>query len=301
MTYYIGIDGGGSNLRVGVFNADRTLLAEVDGETVNPSIIGREESARRIQAAIQSALHQANLTPAKIQAACAGVAGASNTHSQGWLEQVLHEALPAAVTVISSDYEIALVGAHEKREGVLLLAGTGSLAYGINHHGETALAGAWGYLIGDEGSGYWLGAQALRAAVRDSDGRGDSTALTPLLLKHLQLQRPLDLITWLYRSQTPRMRDVAALAPLVLDCATSGDAVAQAIIHEGAAELALAARAVLTRLQMQPTQIAFAGSLLRTLNPLSEAVCQHLHLSDLPLPRSSPLVGAALLAQATVK
>lgn len=297
----LAIDGGGTNLRVGIFSDRRALLAEVNSETVNPSIIGRDESARRIQAAIQSTLSQAQLDPEDIQAVCAGVAGASHVHSQGWLEQVLRQALPTATPVISSDYEIALVGAHEKREGVLLLAGTGSLAYGISPGGETALAGAWGYLIGDEGSGYWLGAQALRAAVRATDGRGAPTRLTELLLEKLQLQKPLDLITWLYGSPTPRMRDVAALAPMILACAAAGDAVAHAIIQDAAAELALAAKAVLTRLHMPPAQIVFSGSLLRAPNPLSDSVCQRLQLPDLPQPKASPLVGAALLAQAAVQ
>ena len=296
--WLIGIDGGGTGLRVGLYDRDLTLLAEATGETVNPSIVGREEAARRITQGIQQAL--GTVPAAAVSAACAGVAGAASTHSQDWLESVIRAALPAAAVRVSADYEIALVGAHGRREGLLLLAGTGSLAYGINAAGATALAGAWGYLIGDEGSGYWLGAQALRAVVRAADGRGSITALTGRLLDHLQLAQPLDLIPWLYRSEQPRMRDVAALAPLVLDVAQSGDTVAGALVAEGAAELALAARAVCDRLGLSVQQAAFAGSLLTTPNPLSAAVCGQLGLAAPPLPLHPPLYGAALLALAQV-
>lgn len=292
----IGIDGGGSTIRVGIYHTDLTPLAETGGDTVNPSIIGREEAAARIQAAISAALAQAGLAPADISAAGVGIAGAANTHSQDWLRGVIGAALPAARIVVSADYEIALVGAHGRREGVLVLCGTGSLAYGVNAAGQTALAGAWGYLIGDEGSGYWLGAAGLRAAVRAADGRGRDTLLLPLLLDALRLQQPLDVIGWLYHSDSPRMRDVAALAPLVLRCAAEGDSVALALVEEAAEELALAAHAVITRLDMPSGPIAFAGSLLAAPNPLSERLCEHLALDAIPQPRYSPVTGAALLA-----
>ncbi len=297
MTYLLGIDGGGSTVRAVVCTMDLHVLAEVTGETVNPSIVGRDESARRIQGAIKSVLAAAHHTPDEITAACAGIAGAAKSHSAHWLQGVIGVALPAAHIITSADYEIALVGAHGKREGVLVLCGTGSLAYGVNAAGDTALAGAWGYLIDDEGSGYWMGAQGLRAVVRAADGRGQPTALTAVMLEALKLSQPLDLIAWLYRSQAPRMRDVAALAPLVLDCAQAGDPLAWQIVEEGAAELALAAKSVLTRLDLPMQQIAFAGSLLRRTNFLSALLCRKLGLSAIPQPLYDPAIGAALLAR----
>jgi len=301
MTYIIGIDGGGSTIRAAVFSPDLTQHGQFIGETVNPSLIGREESAHRIQHAIHSVISEADLDSEQISAVGLGVAGAAKVHSEGWLREIVGEILPHAQVAASSDYEIALVGAHGERHGALVLAGTGSLAYGVSKTGESWLAGGWGYLLGDEGSGYWLGAQGLRAAARMADGRGRETALTPLFMNILGLEKPLDLIPWLYQNNPPRARDVAQLAPLVLDSARSGDVVATEIVSKGAYELALAARAVIRQLHLNPQKMAFAGSLLTESNPLSALLCELLGLKSIPQPRYAPVVGAAILALAQLQ
>jgi N-acetylglucosamine kinase-like BadF-type ATPase len=296
MTYIIGIDGGGSTIRAALLDANLTLYSQFVGETVNPSLIGREESAKRIQEAIHDVISQANLESEQIAAVGLGIAGAAKVHSESWLRQVVAEVLPRAKVAASSDYEIALVGAHGERQGALILAGTGSLAYGVNKAGESWLAGGWGYLLGDEGSGYWLGAQALRAAARMADGRGRETELMLIMMNALNLEKPLDLVPWLYQNSPPRARDVAQLAPLVLESARSGDAVATDIVSKGAYELALAARAVLRQLHLSTHKIAFAGSLLTEANPLSALLCELLGLKAIPKPRYAPVIGAAILA-----
>ena len=204
--------------------------------------------------------------------------------------------VPQARIVPSSDYEIALVGAHGQRLGILLLAGTGSLAYGVNDAGESALVGGWGYLIGDEGSGYWLGAQALRAVVRMADGRGRRTLLYDAIMSDLKLAQPLDVIAWLYGADASRVGEVARLAPLVLACAAQGDSVAQTMVEAGARDLALAVRSVAQRLSLRPQQVVFAGGLLTNVNPLSDLVCDLLGLVAIPVPKHPPVLGAAILA-----
>jgi N-acetylglucosamine kinase-like BadF-type ATPase len=297
MSHFIGIDGGGSTIRVVIITHELDVLAEYLGPAVNPSFIGRDEAASRIQAAMRESLGQAGLTPEQITGVGLGIAGASNRYewAADWLRGLAGEVTPQARIVPSSDYEIALVGAHGQRFGILLLAGTGSLAYGVNAAGESALVGGWGYLLGDEGSGYWLGSQALRAVVRMADGRGRPTALYEAMIDALNLSQPLDLIPFLYGS-TPRVADVARLAPLVLDCASQGDSVARGLVETGALELALEVRAVMYRLDMHGHAPMFAGSLLTTVNPLSTLVCSLLDMGGIPTPRYSPAVGAALLA-----
>lgn len=296
MQYVIGIDGGGSTIRLVVVNAVREIVAEHIGPTVNPSVVGREESAQRIQSALFSLLEQAALDPQQIGAVGAGVAGAAPTHSGVWLEGVISEALPLAKVAVSADYEIALVGAVGKRHGVLVLSGTGSLAYGVNAAGESALVGGWGYLIGDEGSGYWFGASALRAVVQAADGRGPETLLTSLILRALALQKPLEIIPWLYHAEVSRTREVAGLVPLILEAADAGDAVALGIIEQGAAALVHAAQTVTQRLGIHAPEYAFAGSLLTTDNAVSRQLCRLLNLTDRPQPQYAPVMGAAILA-----
>lgn len=295
--FLMGIDGGGSTVRVVIVTPDLDVRAEYIGPAVNPSVVGRDEAASRIQNAMRQTLNQGALGPEQIAGVGIGVAGASNRYAWAvdWLTQAVRGVTPQAQVVPSADYEIALVGAHGQRLGLLLLAGTGSLAYGINAAGESALIGGWGYLMGDEGSGYWLGAQALRAVVRMADGRGRQTTLYDSVLNALNLAQPLDLIAWLYAGPA-RVREVARLAPLVLECAAQHDPTARAIIETGALELALAVRAARHRLDMHGHQPMFAGSLLAAPNPLRDLVCHLLGMDAVPTPRYPPAIGAALLA-----
>lgn len=293
---YLGVDGGGSTVRAVVVDAALQVRGEASGPAVNPSALGRDEAAQRVIAAMRAALASAGAAPEQVRAVGIGVAGADAAYAADWLRAVVAAAVPGAQAVPSSDYEIALVGGHGARRGLLLLAGTGSLAYGVNAAGAAALAGAWGYLLGDEGSGYWLGAQGLRAVARMHDGRGRATALAPALLGALGLETAQALIPWLYAA--PRVSDVARLAPLVLACAADGDAVARGLVERAARELALAARAVRRRLGLDTSALpVFTGSLLTADNALRAEVCRLLGIGAPVTPRYPPVIGAALLAR----
>lgn len=292
---FLGLDGGGSGLRAVLADADLTLYGQAEGPAANPSTVGRERAAALIQEALRAAL--GDHPPQAVAAVGIGVAGAAASHSADWLIQVVRTVLPQAQVAPSADYEIALVGALGQRLGLLVLAGTGALAYGVNAAGESALVGGWGYLLGDEGSGYWLGLEGLRAVLRAADGRGPETALAASLLPALGLDGARDLVPWLYRRAMPRAAQVASLAPLVLAAARLGDPCATEIVARGAQELALAAHAVMRRLSLVAPRIAFAGGLLSAPNPLSESLCRLLALDELPQPLHPPVMGAVLLAR----
>lgn len=295
--YLAGIDGGGSTVRAVITTPDLGIIGEAHGGTANPAVIGYDAAAQVIQRALREALARAGVPSEQVFAAGIGVAGAAAHHSAEWLRATVAAVLPRAQIIPSADFEIALVGALGERRGVLLLAGTGSLAYGVNAAGQTALVGGWGYLIDDAGGGYWIGAQALGAVARAGDGRGPATALSTAILDRLGLATPLDLVPWLYHTGTVRTAEVATLAPLVLQVAAQGDAVAGAILARARDELLLAAQTVIRRLGLAGAGIAFAGGLLTSANALSAAVCAALGLPALPQPRYPPAVGAALLAR----
>lgn len=296
MSLVMGIDGGGSTVRVVITDATLAARGQATGPTANPSAAGRARAAEVIQTAMRAALAAAGCEAEQIAAVGIGVAGAAATHAADWLRQTVAGVLPGALIVPSSDYEIALTGGRGAREGVLVLAGTGSLVYGVNAAGEARLVGGWGYLLGDQGSGYWLGLHGLRVVIAAAEGLGPQTALSEALLAALKLETPRALIPWLYRRDAPPIREVAALAPLVLDAARAGDEMAVAIVTGGAAYLAAACKAVQQQLGLAMTQLVCTGSLLTTPNPLSEQLRQALALPDLPLPLHPPVIGAALLA-----
>jgi len=302
MVYWMGIDGGGSNLRVALTTDDLTLLAQVQGETANPSAIGYELASTRIRSAIRAVITQAALTPADITDVGIGIAGASATHSASWLREVVSAILPDVTVVLSSDAEIALLGALGERKGVLVLAGTGSVAFGVNASGQSLHVGGWGYLLGDEGSAYWIAKKALQALMRAADGRDVSLEdWGEQLLLTFGVHTETELALRLYHSDQPYTRQIAQLAPLVLEAAAEGVSMAVQIVENAAHELALLCRTVSYRLQMENPRIAFAGGLLENDNFLSDRLCRLLGLAERPIPLYPPVIGAVLLAQIRLK
>ncbi len=296
MTYVLGIDGGGSTVRVAVVTPELSIVGEATGTTANPNLVGRDVATQTIQTAVRDALTAARLTAGDIVAVGIGIAGADASHSEAWLCEVMAGILPNALVAPSSDYEIALVGAHGRRKGMLVLSGTGSLACGVGSEGEFVVIGARGYLAGDEGSGYWIGMEGLKAAIRDDDGRARHTTLKNVFLQQFGLPNINAVIPWLYHTGVSRTKEIAAFANTVLQQAEYGDEVAADIALRAAEELDLAVRAVHYRLHMESLPIAYAGGLLSFANPLSLKLCELLGLPDLPIPRYSPVIGAVILA-----
>lgn len=290
---YLGIDGGGSNLRLAVTEDNLNVIAETQRETANPSTIGRDAAKALIQDAIQEIVEKSP----PIQAVGIGIAGAAKAHSAEWLQEVVGEILPDARVIPSSDMEIALVGANGERRGVLILAGTGSVAYGVNDSGEELQVGGWGYLLGDEGGGYWIGMEALRTISHSADGTYDyNSSLYQRVMDELNFPHPKNLIAWLYRGDS-KVREVAKLAALVLEEAEGGDSRALTIIESAADHLSRLTQTVIRRLSIEQRQVAFAGGLLSEPNPLSTRLMSRLSLTTFPTAKYPPVIGAALLAK----
>jgi N-acetylglucosamine kinase-like BadF-type ATPase len=310
MPLVMGIDGGGSTIRVAIVRDDLAVVGESIGATVNPSVIGHASSAERIRETMRTALANAGVSPEQIAAVGIGIAGAAAEHSATWLREVASPVLPSAQIVPSNDLEIALVGARGERRGILILAGTGSAAYGVNDAGESLLVGGWGYLLGDEGSGYWIGMEALREIARHEDS-GVHTQLRDVVLSTLNITDPRQLVQWLYQSETNRIREIAALAPLVMEIAAV-DHSARLIISNAAAHLATMGLNVSVRLQIAKDTFAFAGGLLESPTLLRKELVIAIGMSSAPysfappvidvevssppLPLYPPVIGAALLA-----
>ena len=135
----------------------------------------------------------------------------------------------APVLVVNDALAALVAGAGDQGPGIVLIAGTGSICYGRNEAGQAARAGGWGYLLGDEGSGWWIGRRTLSAVMRAGDGRGPATLLTERVLAHLELDETSDLIHEVYYRDT-RRRAVAGLSGVVQRAADDGDVVARQIL-----------------------------------------------------------------------
>ena len=291
----MGIDAGGSKLRVGLFSENLECLhLEEFQETANPSIIGFEKVGRLLHSSVIETLQKASVEPAEVQCLGAGMAGAAQAAE--WLKKEFVSLFPQSRIIVAPDYEIALIGAHGKRYGILILSGTGSSACGINRAGESAHSGGWGYLIGDEGGGYWLGLQSLKAAANAADGFKEKTELYQKIFQHLNISHPDDLISWTYNPETTN-RKIAQISELVLEVASRGDLVATKIVESGAEHLFQLYMNLVDRLNFIDPPVMFAGGLLTSETLLQQLLMKKIGLKDAPFPKYTPVAGAALMAQ----
>ena len=262
--YYLGVDGGQSSTTAIIGDETGRVLGIGRAGPCNHA--GTAEGRTKFIAAINSGLkcarEQAGLEPVRtgFESACLGFSGGPADK-----EEIVREVVEAAQITVTHDAFIALSGATEGEPGVIVIAGTGSMVFGRNAAGKTARAGGWGYMFGDEGSGFYITRQALRAALREEEGWGPATALRAALLEAGGATDINDLLHRFYTAEFPRPR-IAGLAKLVNEVAENGDATARNILNEAAQQLAVmaaAARAQLFELGAE-ARVSYIGGVFRS-------------------------------------
>jgi N-acetylglucosamine kinase-like BadF-type ATPase len=206
-----------------------------------------------------------------------------------------------ARVLVVNDALVALEAGAPGQPGVVIISGTGSISYGRNARGEAARSGGWGYVLGDEGSGYWIGRAALRAVLRESDRRGPKTALTPLLLHHFGVRQAQGLIHEVYHTNL-KPTEIGVLARSVATAFAQGDSAAIGILRAAADELESAALSVARRLELVggPFVFILAGGIFRAVGWLQQELAGRLPLSapgaSVRLLDREPATGAVMLA-----
>jgi N-acetylglucosamine kinase-like BadF-type ATPase len=288
--YFLAVDGGGTKTLAMVADAEGNVIGCGRRGGSNPNFVGKEQAVAAVRAAIAEAC--GGLERHKLAGAAICVPNIEFCGDE-WLAA---EGIPASRASFDNDVMSTFCGAIGAESGVVALAGTGSFAFGIHPSGERLMAGGWGPIVGDGGSGQQIGAEALRAVTRHADGMGPATALTARVLRHFGFDAPEQL-----RCVIP-VDHVAKLAPLVAACAAEGDPVAGGIIAGEAEKLAALAVRVVTGLGMDDARYALAvaggianfGRLL--LDPFTaklRSACPHIRIERPLLP---PIGGAMLLA-----
>ena len=262
----VGVDGGGTGSRALILDREGTPVARAEGPPalVQPTDPG--SAAQAIAITVSRAAEEAGCS-LPVDSLWAGLAGAGREGEREAVEIALRSLGLARIVKVGTDVEGAHRDAFGLGPGVLVVVGTGSMAWGRDPRGKEIRVGGWGALLGDEGSGYWLGLEGLRAVARAWDGRGPSTLLTEKVLATLNLLDPPALIPW---SATASKGEIAALAPLVLEAAEVGD-------PGGAEALKGGLEALLRHLEVvrslwpsthQPMPLALVGGLVEGDGPL---------------------------------
>ncbi|MBW4679927.1 MAG: ATPase [Microcoleus vaginatus WJT46-NPBG5] len=334
----LGIDGGGTKTVCILMDKTGQAIGRGEAGPSNYQTVGLEAAGNSIRDAIAQAA--APLGEVSVEAICVGLAGVGRSQDvqavRGLVQQLLssselpvkpslqlpsleinHQELSAdhllhsqlsildsSRVIVCNDSAIALVGGVGKPVGVVIIAGTGAIAFGQNHQGQTKRASGWGYLLGDEGSGYHIAIRGLSAVVRSYDGRLGETILTERITKHLNLNSIEDLVEVIYRRGWG-VKQIAALAPIIDEAAAAGDLIANNIINEAVEELVLAARVVSQALfkPEETFEVVTMGGVWRGVANLrgrfATSLAEIIPSATVIWAKHEPAYGAALLAMQT--
>lgn len=266
----VGVDAGGSKTTAWVVKASEyDPLAPVDASgcghagPANIRAIGPDKASLEIRSAIERALTDADVLGGDADSLkiCVAAAGAGREPERRQLRDLIVDAYPFANIAVTHDAHPILADASREQIGVALICGTGSFAWGMNQNGDEARCGGWGYLFGDEGSGYWIAIETLRAVAHADDGRGEATQLTGAVCDRLGISSPNGMIGRLYDRSVTR-GEVARLSEAVFHC--PNDPTASRIIQSAADALALMVLSLAKKLELRGENhlLACSGGLL---------------------------------------
>lgn len=301
--HVLGIDAGGTKTVCLLADERGQILSEGRGPGANLHAAGELGVEKVLHGVMETALGERGIAPAAI---CLGIAGVDRDDEAKTVGAIMRRIGQKSRVLVVNDALIALVAGARDAPGVVIVAGTGSIVYGRNAGGEAARAGGWGHIIGDEGSGYWIGREALAAVMRAADGRGPQTRLTRNILTHFDVADISRLPRIVYDRELPRV-SVAALGPIVQQVAANGDAVATRILERAAEELVLGASSVATRLEMRGDEFTFylAGGVFPVVPWLADELSRRLvevaPRCDVQILNEEPAVGAVWLALAEAR
>ncbi len=306
MTYFIGVDGGASKTAALVVDGNGTPLGRGLAGASNHLRVGIEEATRNVERAVNIAMVEAGIAIRNVEYAYCGIAGADHpVHRQRVIDS-LRIFFPRGNFVVDTDARVALTGAVGFGAGIVIISGTGPVAFGRNAAGAEARAGGWGPTLGDEGSGYWIAREGLAAIARAHDGRGFATKMTELLCEAYGMCEPDELPRFVYAATTD-VADIARYGKLVIDAAHAGDDLAREILTRGGSELAECVLAIARKLHITDSEfpVAYVGGAFHAaemlLNPMRLRIQRDAPGAVLVPPQRTPVEGAAMMAMHAAK
>lgn len=298
MKYILGIDGGGSKTIALLADENGTIVGRGLGGSCAFQALPETQVRRSLRQAVQGAFAQAGLALRPVSVLALGLSGVDRPGDHLKVQRFLKEENLAEENVVVNDGELLLWCGELRGRGIGVISGTGSIAIGRNRDGKLARAGGWGYRFGDEGSGFMIGTGALRAVAQADDLRGPRTLLTRLVLETWGLQKPADLIPYVYQGNLP-YTEIAKLAVLVHRAAGQGDTAAMRILGEAARELVRMVNALCRQLGFTGSvPAALGGGILLNIEMLRSSLVLALQEFEVYL---DPLVLADEPAQGAVR
>lgn len=297
MDYLLGIDGGGTHTTAWLADARLSVLARVETGPSNPIKVGTTSAQRELGRAYHAALREAHVHRDQLGAVCAGLAGGNSARVHQNMLSWLRKSIPARAHLLTTDAMIALTAALGESEGIIVIAGTGSIAYGRGPSGRILRAGGWGNLFDDTGSGYDIGRKAVACALRAFDGRDKRTGLADSICRQLRLKNITEIV-----AKPVAAQNIAGLFPLVQKAARAGDRVARKLCHEAAADLADLALSLIAQFKWngQSVPVICSGGVFQSspviLRRFAQRIRERVPGTRISLLRCEPVEGALFLA-----
>jgi N-acetylglucosamine kinase-like BadF-type ATPase len=297
VAYYLGIDGGGTKTTC-ILGDEASILGCGDGAGSNVVRLGEQSSREALQQAVRIACAKAKIDPTRISRTVAGVAGVGRPEVRQFVQETLQEVVAGEIVTVT-DVEVALDAAFADGPGVVVVSGTGSIAFARNSHGETSRAGGWGWAVSDEGSGQWIGRAAVGAIFRARD-KGKTAQMEQRILRAWQLSDYQHLVSAANATPQP---DFGVLLPEVVAAANAGDPIAGEVLVRAGRELAALAKIATSRVFAPDANVpvAMSGGAFAHAPNLREAFYNSLqaqlpHATLLP-DLADPVLGALQMAR----
>jgi N-acetylglucosamine kinase-like BadF-type ATPase len=299
--YVVGFDGGATKTEAIIAKSDGTLISSGVSGPSNYHVVGIDGAKGAILNSFEIARKKAGINIKKVKVAVAGLAGLDCSYD----DRVLNSSIPqigiAETFRVIHDSLNALYGATSGRVGVIVIAGTGSVAAGTDGKGNRVRVGGWGSILGDEGSAYFIGLMGLKQALKAFDGRVKETKLVEQLRKALSITETDEIIRKVY-GEKMSVTEIASLAPIVTNLAKEGDEISIEIVRAAAEELAILAKTVILRLRIQNEKfpVATVGGVFKAgdivLKPFSNSIQKLALNANVEKPRFGPGIGSVLIA-----
>jgi len=302
MEYLIGVDGGGTKTNAVVAKSNGEIVCGVQSGVSNFQRVGSEGINEVCQDILNQLEQKKKIKSNQIKYWALGLAGAGRIEDQNAVCQTVESLGFQECVSAQSDAYIALMGAFSGRSGIIVIAGTGSICFGLDEEGNLHRSGGWGYLLGDEGSGFFVGHQGLLAALKDLDDRGEKTILRERIEQAFNLSSIDQVVRKMYIENKIQKEDIANLAPIVFECMHEGDEVANSIVTKTSRKIAKMITAVGKKMNKieKSIEVAYIGSVFKQKDVLLPPIRIQLqnYFTDVEInePRFEPAIGAVIWA-----
>lgn len=301
--YVLGIDGGGTKTKGVLVKSTGEIIAEATVGATNPNSVGKDDLVTEFTRLFSQLRLKSGSYFTKVKQIYAGMSGVDHPEVRGEMERLISESVHSPIPItVNNDAITALYSGTLGKPGIVQIGGTGSITFGLNQQGELDRVGGWGYLLGEKGSGYALGSQALESAFRAYDGIGEKTTLHDLILRHFELEHLPDVIQKIYQAKNSK-EVIASLSREVVMASEQGDVIAQQIIDENATYIAEAITCLIhKRFQgyNEKIPIVFTGGLFTRLDMFQDKMEDYFNNAGLNVsfikPEMEPVGGAVVVA-----